>query len=47
MAPKKRGAPGAAGGKSKAKKVGELPAIAPDALAMPHLQLLDKWVFSS
>ena len=47
MAPKKRSAPasgGAGGSRSKASKKGELPSIAPDALVMPHMKLLDDWM---
>ena len=48
MAPKKRSAPAtrdSGGSKSKASKKGELPPVSPDALAMPHMKLLDEWMF--
>ena len=43
MPMKKRAAPAGGAGAKKAKK-GELPPVAPDALAMPHMKLLDEWV---
>ena len=46
MPPKKRtsGSGGGAGGAKKAKKGGDLPSIAPDALKLPHMHLFDAWL---
>ena len=50
MSPKKRSAPAAAGGgqgrgKASKKGQGELPPIPADSKVLPHIKMLDTWMF--